>query len=214
MVNQANRAEQTRRQWHAVLEKYLEDRTEPSSADHWSEKDTWTRDRIRAVQDEKIAAVAPFLYENSGFYRRRFDALGVAPSDLVSVESLIHNWPVITKQEMMEDALAHPPYGTYSTCGEAEWADRGWMLFSSSGSTGVPRVFRYTHFDRKFWQQANARALHSGGLRRGDSAMPMVGFGPHVFAWGVQYTLQSMNLPVIPAGWMDGKARATLVERF
>jgi phenylacetate-CoA ligase len=214
MVHQANRAEETRWRWKALLESCLDERSEPASADYWSEKDTWSRDQIRAVQDEKIAAVAPFLYENSAFYRRRFDALGVAPSDLTSVDNLIRNWPVVTKQEMMEDALAHPPYGTYSTCGEAEWADRGWMLFSSSGSTGVPRVFRYTHFDRRFWQQANARALHSGGLRRGDSAKPMVGFGPHVFAWGVQYTLQSMNLPVIPAGGMDGKARAALIERF
>lgn len=214
MGQAANRAEQTRRRWKEVLESHLDERSEPASADYWSEKDTWSRDRIRAVQDEKIAAVAPFLYENSPFYRRRFDRLGLAPTDLRSVDDLTRSWPVVTKQEMMEDALAHPPYGTYSTCGEAEWADRGWMLFSSSGSTGVPRVFRYTHFDRRFWEQANARALHSGGLRRGDVAIPMVGFGPHVFAWGVQYTLEAMNLPVIPAGGLEGKARATMIDRF
>ncbi|WP_442954504.1 phenylacetate--CoA ligase family protein, partial [Pararhodobacter sp.] len=192
MTHPSSRAAETRQAWKAVLEKYYEDRSAPLSAQYWSEKDTWSRDQIRAVQDEKLAAVAPFLYENSDFYRRRFDSLGVAPSDIRDVDSLIVNWPVITKQEMMEDALAHPPYGTYSTCGPEEWADRGWMHFSSSGSTGVPRVFRYTHFDRRFWEQANARALYSGGLRKGDTAFPMVGFGPHVFAWGVQYTLAKM----------------------
>lgn len=214
MTHAANRAEATRRAWKQVLGKYLEERNEPATPDFWSERDTWSRDRIRAVQEEKIAAVAPFLYENSQFYRRRFERLGVTPTDLRSVDDLVRNWPVVTKQEMMEDALANPPYGTYSTCGDAEWLDRGWMLFSSSGSTGVPRVFRYTHFDRQFWQQANARALHSGGLRRGDVALPMVGFGPHVFAWGVMYTLEAMNLPVIPAGGLEARARATLVDRF
>ena len=214
MAHKQNRAEATRTTWKQLLETHLDDRGEPVSADYWSPADTWSRDRIRAVQDEKIRAVAPFLYENSAFYRRRFERLGVAPSDLRSVDDMVRNWPVVTKQEMMEDALAHPPYGTYSTCGEAEWRDRGWMLFSSSGSTGLPRVFRYTHFDRRFWQQANARALHSGGLRKGDSAMPMVGFGPHVFAWGVQYTLEAMSMPVIPAGGLDGKARAAMVDRF
>ncbi|WP_461477023.1 phenylacetate--CoA ligase family protein [Pararhodobacter aggregans] len=214
MTHPSSRAAETRQAWKAVLEKYYEDRSAPLSAQYWSEKDTWSRDQIRAVQDEKLAAVAPFLYENSDFYRRRFDSLGVAPSDIRDVDSLIANWPVITKQEMMEDALAHPPYGTYSTCGAEEWADRGWMHFSSSGSTGVPRVFRYTHFDRRFWEQANARALYSGGLRKGDTAFPMVGFGPHVFAWGVQYTLAKMELPVIPGGGMDGKARAHHIERF
>ena len=214
MTHSINRAEETRRWWHEVLETYLEDRSEPLNAQYWSPMDTWSRDRIRAVQDEKIAAVAPFLYENSGFYRRRFDRLGIAPSDVHSVETLLANWPVVTKQEMMEDAIANPPFGTYTTCGDAEWADRGWMHFSSSGSTGVPRVFRYTHFDRRFWEQANARALYSGGLRKGDIAFPMVGFGPHVFAWGVQYTLAKMNLPVIPGGGMDAKARAHHIDRF
>ncbi|MCB1395871.1 MAG: AMP-binding protein [Rhodobacter sp.] len=214
MTHAANRADETRIHWKRVLEATLDERSVPFSADYWSEKDSWSRDRTRAVQDEKIRAVAPFLYENSAFYRRRFDRLGVAPSDLTSVESLIANWPVVTKQEMMEDALAHPPYGTYTTCGQKEWEDRGWMLFSSSGSTGVPRVFRYTHFDRRFWEQANARALHSGGIRKGDSAIPMVGFGPHVFAWGVQYTMAAMSLPVIPGGGLDGPARANLIDRF
>ncbi|HPD93153.1 MAG: AMP-binding protein [Rhodobacter sp.] len=214
MSHPSSRADATRTAWKSVLATHHEDRGAPVSADYWSDKDTWSRDRIRAVQDEKIAAVAPFLYENSAFYRRRFDRLGVAPTDLDSVETMLANWPVVTKHEMMEDATAHPPYGTYTTCGTAEWGDRGWMLFSSSGSTGVPRVFRYTHFDRQYWEQANARALYSGGLRKGDSGLPMTGFGPHVFAWGVQYTLARMGLPVIPGGGMDGPARAALIERF
>ncbi len=214
MLHPSSRAESARRNWKGVLEKHSDVRSTPFSQKYWSQQDTWSRDRIRAVQDEKVAAVAPFLYENSQFYRRRFDRLGLTPSDIRGVESLIANWPVVTKQEMMEDVTEHPPYGTYSVCGEAEWNDRGWMLFSSSGTTGVPRVFRYTHFDRTFWEQANARALHSGGLRKGDSALPLVGFGPHVFAWGAQYAFAAMGLPVIPGGGLDGRARADLIRRF
>jgi phenylacetate-CoA ligase len=214
MIHLSNRAEQTRRKWLATLDSHFEDRVEPVDRKYWSRSDTWSRDRIRAVQDEKISVVAPFLYENSDFYRRRFDRLGLAPTDLRTVDDLASKWPVIDKKEMMEDVVAHPPYGTYTACGEAEWQDRGWMLFSSSGSTGVPRVFRYTHFDRKLWEHANARALYSGGLRKGDSALAAVGYSPHVFAWGVQYTLAKMGLPIIPGGGMDGKARAAVVQRF
>ncbi len=209
-----SKAAETRAAWMNVLDTYHEDRGTPVAAEYWSEKDTWSRDHIRAVQDEKIAVLAPFLYENSDFYRARFDRLGVAPSDITSVDSMIVNWPVVTKQEMMADVTAHPPYGTYSTCGPEEWDDRGWMLFSSSGTTGVPRVFRYTHHDRAHWEQANARALHAGGLRQGDAAFPAVGFGPHVFAWGVQYALAKMGLPVIPGGGMDARARAGIIDRF
>jgi len=214
MTDLTNRAEQTRTKWKEVLDNFHEERSEPTSDLYWSEKDTWSRSRIREVQDTKLKALTPFLYENSAFYRRRFDKLGLAPTDIKTVDELTSKWPVVTKQEMMDDAIAHPPYGTYTTCGEDEWNDRGWMLFSSSGSTGVPRAFRYTHYDRKYWEQANARALYSGGLRKGDSALPMVGFGPHVFAWGVQYTLAAMGLPVIPGGGIDSKARASFIERF
>ncbi len=35
------------------------------------------------------------------------------------------------------------------------------MMFSSSGSTGVPRIFRYSQIDRELWAWANARALHA-----------------------------------------------------
>ena len=214
MTHPTSRAEATRAVWREVLERHHDPRTEPQDDRYWSEKDTWSKDQIRATQDEKIRTVAPFLYENSLFYRNRFDRLGLAPTDIASVDDLVRKWPLIDKSEMMEDVVANPPYGTYTTCGEAEWADRGWMLFSSSGSTGVPRVFRYTHFDRQLWEEANARALHSGGLRKGDSAIPMVGFGPHVFAWGAMVALSRMGLPVIPGGGMDATARARMILRF
>jgi phenylacetate-CoA ligase len=214
MSNRSERADKTRRKWAEVLMSYHEDRNAPVDERVWSKKDTWSRARIRDVQDEKIRAVAPFLYENSPFYRRRFDALGLVPSDLRSVDDLVAKWPVVTKAEMMDDVTAHPPYGGYTACSDEEWNDRGWMLFSSSGSTGVPRVFRYTHFDRLFWEQANARALYAGGLRNGDSILMLTGYGPHVFAWGAQSAFAAMKMPTIPSGGLDAKARVQMIERF
>ena len=57
------------------------------------------------------------------------------------------------------------------------------MMFSSSGSTGVPRVFRYSQIDRELWAWANARALHPFGIRPTDCMFICAGYGPHVFAW-------------------------------
>src|SRR6185312_11393483 len=112
------------------------------------------------------------------------------------------------------DAREHPPYGTYTTMTEEVWAERGWMMFSSSGSTGVPRVFRYSQIDRELWAWANARALHAMGFRKGDSVFMITGYGPHVWAWGVQVALFKMGLPTLPGGGMDAKGRAGIVQRF
>jgi phenylacetate-CoA ligase len=211
----ADRAAATRQTWLETIERHRHDRDAPGSAEYWSPRlDTASRDELRAIQDDKIAAVAPFLYENSEFYRRRFDRLGLLPSDLRTVDDLIAKWPVVDKHEMAEDAAAHPPYGTYTAMSEAIWAARGWMMFSSSGTTGAPRVFRYSHIDRELWAWANARALQSMDFRNGDTVFMITGYGPHVWAWGVQYALAKMGLATLPGGGMDARARANIVIRY
>ena len=75
-------------------------------------------------------------------------------------------------------------------------------------------MFRYTHVDREAWAWANARALLAMGFRRGDTVFMMTGYGPHVWAWGVQYALEKMQLPTIPGGGMDARARANIILRF
>lgn len=209
-----NKAEQTRTTWLETIAHYKRDPDVAASDDHWSPSlDCASRDELIAIQNHKLAAVTPFLYENSRFYRNRFDRLGLAPTDIQTVDDL-SKWPVVDKQEMMEDAAASPPYGTYSTHTDELWRRRGWMMFSSSGSTGLPRVFRYSQIDRELWAWANARAMHSHGIRPDDSVLICSGYGPHVFAWGVQFGLAKMNVGTIPGGGLTGEMRARLVDRF
>jgi phenylacetate-CoA ligase len=210
-----DRAAATRRTWLEVLDRYWVDRAAPATQTCWSPAvETIGTDQLRAIQDAKVAAVVPFLYENSAFYRSKFDALGLLPTDIRSVDDLVRKWPVLTKSEMSEDAQRHPPYGTYSTMDDATWSERGWMMFATSGSTGAPRVFRYSHVDREMWAWANARALYAMDFRKGDTVFMVTGYGPHVWAWGVQYALAVMQLPTIPGGGMDAKARANIILRF
>ncbi len=208
------KAEQTRKTWLATLDKFRRDPARPASADIWSPSlECASRDEIAAIQSEKIRAVVPFLYEHSPFYRERFARLGQSPADYKSIEDL-EKWPVIDKSEMMADVTAHPPWGRYTTVDDKLWGERGWMLFASSGSTGAPRPFRYTHVDRVQWSWANARGMHAMGFRKGESTFILSGYGPHVFAWGVQVALETLDLPVIPGGGMDAKMRANIILRF
>ncbi len=209
-----DRQAKTRAAWLETLARYKLDPDHAASAEIWSPRlEACSRDELIAIQNAKLAALVPFLYENSDFYRHRFDRLGLIPSDLRTVADL-PRWPVVDKAEMAEDALLHPPYGTYTAMSEDLWAERGWMMFSSSGTTGAPRVFRYSHLDRDYWCWANARALVSMDFRHGDTVFMMTGYGPHVWAWGVQYALAKIGLPTIPGGGMDARARANIIVRF
>lgn len=210
----ADKAQATRKTWLATLEKFRHDPAHPATKDIWSPSlECASRDEILAIQSEKIRAVVPFLYENSPFYRARFEKLGQTPGDYRGIEDL-EKWPVVDKSEMMADVLASPPWGNYTTVDDTIWGERGWMLFSSSGSTGAPRPFRYTHVDRVQWAWANARGMHAMGFRKGESTFVLSGYGPHVFAWGVQVALETLDLPVIPGGGMDARMRANIIQRF
>jgi len=94
------------------------------------------------------------------------------------------------------------------------WRRRGWMLFSTSGTTGTPRIFRYSQIDRELWAWSNARAMHAMGFTPADTVYMMTGYGPHVWAWGVQMGLAKMGIGLIPGGGMDGAMRAGVIDRF
>jgi len=207
-------AEKTRNDWLAVLARHRRDPDGPARPDMWSPAlDGASRDELVAIQNDKLAVLTPFLYENSGFYRRRFDRLGLAPTDIRTVEDL-GKWPVVDKAEMTADAEAHPPYGTYTTMSDELWAERGWMMFSTSGTTGTPRIFRYSQLDRDYWEWSNGRALAAMDFTPADTVFMMTGYGPHVWAWGVQYALARLGVAVIPGGGMDGRMRAGIIERY
>ena len=209
-----DKAMMTRNTWLATLEKFKHDDNAAADPNMWSPKlDGASRDKLTAIQNEKLAAVTPFLYENSAFYRNRFDRLDLAPTDIATVEDLA-KWPVVDKFEMTVDAEAAPPYGHYTTMTDDIWRRHGWMLFSTSGTTGAPRIFRYSQIDRELWAWSNARAMHAMGFTPADTVYMMTGYGPHVWAWGVQMGLAKMGIGLIPGGGMDGAMRAGMINRF
>jgi phenylacetate-CoA ligase len=213
-MTRRDRKEATRRAWLEVLEKYLHDFDGPGSAEYWSPGlECASRDELRAIQDAKFAVLTPFLYENSDFYRRRFDRLGLTPDDIATVDDL-QKWPPIDKKEMVEDLMENPPWGTYTTHDEEIWNQRGWTLFPTSGTTGVPRIFRYSKLDLEQWKWANARALWSLGARPGERVFLVVGFGPHVWAWGVLHALAHMGVPCIPGGGLTAEIRCNIILRY
>ena len=105
----SNRADATRSSWLATLEKFKHDPDRPGDENMWSLRlDGASRDELVAIQNEKLAAVTPFLYENSQFYRNRFDRLGLAPTDIVTLDDL-SKCPVVDKSEMTADVEAARP---------------------------------------------------------------------------------------------------------
>ncbi len=203
-----------REKWRKIIERYRLHPREPANERYWCpELETCSREELKEIESEKLRVLVEYMHEYSPFYREKFRRAKLKPSDIRSLEDL-PKVPLTTTREMAEDVLAHPPWGTYTPVDEAMWAHRGWMVFATSGSTAVPRPFRYTTHDREQWAWNDARALWAQGARPGDSAFLAFGYGPHVFLWGIHYALNLMSIPVLSGGGMDSKRRAYMIDTF
>ncbi len=204
----------TRDEWRQAIRAELRNLDAPGGDRHWApELDCAPREQLREIQSRKLVAAVHWMHERSDLFRRKCAEIGLEPGDVRGIDDLTR-LPITTKDDMSSDLEASPPYGTYQSLTDEEWLEHGWQVFQSSGTTGPPRPFRYTQFDRGLWSWNNARALHSVGLRRGrDVALLCFGYGPHVFMWGVHHALNLMGIPIVPGG-VDTHARAGFVDRY
>jgi phenylacetate-CoA ligase len=186
----------------------------PGSDRYWvPETETAPRSRLEELQSEKLETMVRYLYEESAYYRRQFDELKLTPADVRSVTDL-QKVPVMTKEQLANDHIEHPPWGSASPVTDELWAREGWMLFSTSGTTALPRAFRFTAHDRKLVTYKYARALYAAGVRPGNVAFNCFSYGPFVAFWGMHEALNLMGCAVIPGGGMDTKRRATLIKHY
>ena len=96
--NSRTRPLDSREKWIAVLEKFARTTpAEPASKRYWSpEAECASRERITDIQNEKLAAMVPYLYEHSAFYRAKFKTSKLKPADLKTIADLL-KFPVTTK---------------------------------------------------------------------------------------------------------------------
>ncbi|MGH7905908.1 MAG: phenylacetate--CoA ligase family protein [Candidatus Binataceae bacterium] len=199
--------------WTAVLRKYMRGLNEPGGKRYWApDFETAPRTKIRDIQNEKLAAMLPYLYEHSPFYRARFGVNKLRPADIKTVADLI-KFPITTKHDMTENVNAFAPWGTYTTVDERRWRESGWMVFSTSGTTATPRPFRYTQLDRELWAITSARSMYAMGIRAGDFGLTCTTYNPHVFFWSVHYGWNLMRVGIIPGG-VPTERRVAMIENF
>ena len=103
-------------------------------AEFWDEKiETISRDELANLQLQKLQWQVQRCWDGSEFYRERLEQVGVSPSEIQSLDD-VRKIPIVTKQELRDEQLAHPPYGRYTVGARANWSE----LHPSTGTTGVP----------------------------------------------------------------------------
>jgi phenylacetate-CoA ligase len=147
-----------------------------------------SRERLLELQTERLVPAVRYAYESSPFYRRRFDEVGVSPSDVRTLDDL-RKLPFTTKDDF-RDAY---PYGMLAVP-----LDRVVRIHSSSGTTGKPVVGAYTEADLENWTELVARLVVAAGAQRGDVAQISFGYGMFTGGFGLHHGLERVGAAVIP----------------
>ncbi len=172
----------------------------PARADRAGER----RRTARAAAVQRLRWSLDHAYRNVAHYRAKFDAAGVRPEDLNSLDDLAR-FPFTTKVDLRETY----PFGMFAVPRE-----KVVRVHASSGTTGKPTVVGYTARDIDAWADLMARSIRAAGARPGDIAHVSYGYGLFTGGLGAHYGAERLGLTVIPFGGGQTERQVQLITDF
>jgi phenylacetate-CoA ligase len=163
-----------------------------------------SRDEIAALQLERMKKSLAHSYANVAHYKQAFDAVGVHPDDLKSLEDLA-KFPCTGKAELRQNY----PYGMFAVP-----MDQVVRVHASSGTTGKPTVVGYTKADIHTWAELFARSIRAAGGKPGDIAHVAYGYGLFTGGLGAHYGAELMGCTVIPVSGGATERQVQLILDF
>ena len=161
-------------------------------------------DEIRALQLQRMQWSLAHAYDNVPFYRQRFDAAGVHPSDLTTLSDLA-KFPFTHKTDLRDTY----PFGMFAVPRE-----RIVRIHASSGTTGKPTVVGYTQNDIDMWADMMCRSMRASGTRPGDMVHVAYGYGLFTGGLGAHYGAERMGTTVVPVSGGMTERQVTLINDF
>jgi phenylacetate-CoA ligase len=163
-----------------------------------------TVDELRALQLERLQETVRAVYECVPHYRRSFDAAGVGPGSLASLDDLAR-FPFTSK----DDLRASYPFGMFAVPREQVV-----RVHVSSGTTGRPTVVGYTQRDIDTWAELMARSIEAAGGRRGDVVHIAYGYGLFTGGLGAHYGAERLGCTVVPVSGGMTERQVQLIVDF
>jgi phenylacetate-CoA ligase len=158
---------------------------------YWNKKnETMTRAKLRKHQLQLVREKARFCYENTAFYRKKFNNAGISPDDIKTLED-IQKIPFTAKDDLRDNY----PLGMLGVN-----RDEIVEIHASSGTTGNPIIGAYTKNDMDVWQELMARTLYTAGVRKQDVIHIAYGYGLFTGGLGFHYGAQKIGTTIIPVG--------------
>ena len=162
------------------------------------------REELAALQLERMRWSLQHAYDDVAHYRRAFDAAGVAPQDLRTLEDLQH-FPLTGKADLRDNY----PFGMLAV--PREQLRR---VHASSGTTGQPTVVGYTDRDLSTWAEVMARSIRAAGGRPGQMVHNAYGYGLFTGGLGAHAGAERLGCTVVPVSGGQTERQVRLITDF
>lgn len=157
---------------------------------------------MRALQLERLKHIVKYAYENVPFYTKKFDEIGLKPTDIQTLED-IKKIPYTTKTDLRDNY----PYGLNAVPMEDIV-----RVHASSGTSGKPTVVCYTANDLEMWSDCMARLIVAAGGKKTDIVQIAFGYGLFTGALGLHQGWQKIGATVIPASSGNTERQVMLMK--
>lgn len=168
-----------------------------------------TRSEIEARQLSQVQGLLAEVSAHNPFWQQKYSQAGVDPTAVRSLEEF-RRLPFCTKQELVDDQNAHPPYGTNLTYPITEYN----RLHQTSGTTGKPMRWLDTPASWDRIMGCWAQIYRIAGLQPEDVLAFPFSFGPFIGFWaGFEGACRLGNL-CLPMGGMSSEARLQMIAEL
>jgi phenylacetate-CoA ligase len=153
------------------------------------------QEREQTIIIPKLQQQLAYADENSAFYRKKWDAAGVNPKDIRSLNDF-EAIPILKKEELRKDQAEHPPFGSNLCVSDNELA----RVHGTSGTTGNPTVFGVSKGDIQRIAETHARVMWAMGVRQDDIVFIGSFFSLYWGSWGALLGAERLGATAFPFG--------------
>lgn len=166
--------------------------------------ETMPRGALAGLQLERLKRTLEHAFANVPHYRRAFEAAGVRPESLKSLDDIVR-FPFTVKTDLRDNY----PFGMFAL--PRQQLAR---LHASSGTTGRPTVVGYTSVDLDRWAGLMARSLGCAGAAPGDLVHNAYGYGLFTGGLGAHYGAERLGCTVVPMSGGGTERQVALLNDF
>lgn len=165
------------------------------------ESETQARAARVESQNKKLCRLIQQLATNR-FYLEKFHAVGIDPAQVQRFEDL-RALPSTTKNELVEEQRAHPPFGRNLTYPLAAYR----YFHQTSGTTGQPLKWLDTDASWAWWAQCWGYVYRGAGVTERDIVFCAFSFGPYISHWAAIEGARLIGALTIAGGGMTSEQR-------